>query len=95
MAINRLELAGVIATSTMKPNLKQKHLSNQIAQFILNNNLVDELGSIIRDVSAIRFRNGILDVKLLSAFEVEKTNLDEIKSLVSSYFPKVKKISID
>ncbi len=95
MATNRIELAEIIAASTMKSDFKLADFSNQVAQFLLNNNLVDQLDSIIRDVSAVRFKNGILDVKLLTAFEIDSTNLSGIKNLISAYFPKVKSISID
>ncbi len=94
MKYNRLELAQIIYGQTLN-STDTKQLAQEIAAFLLNNNLTDQLDSIIRDVKLIRQQNGILDVKVISRYPINQSMLSSIKNLLKQYYNNVKEILIE
>lgn len=94
MKYNRLELAQIIYSQTLN-STSTKQLAQEIAAFLLNNNLTDQLDSIIRDVKLIRQQNGILDVKVISRFPLNQLMLSNINNLLKQYYNNVKEILIE
>ena len=94
MKYNRLELAQIIYSQTLN-STSTKQLAQEIAAFLLNNNLTDQLDSIIRDVKLIRQQNGILDVKVISRFPINQLMLSNINNLLKQYYNNVKEILIE
>ena len=94
MKYNRLELAQIIYSQTLN-STSTKQLAQEIAAFLLNNNLTDQLDSIIRDVKLIRQQNGILDVKVISRFPLNQLMLNNINNLLKQYYNNVKEILIE
>lgn len=94
MKYNRLELAQIIYSQTLN-STSTKQLAQEIAAFLLSNNLTDQLDSIIRDVKLIRQQNGILDVKVISRFPLNQLMLSNINNLLKQYYNNVKEILIE
>ncbi len=94
MKYNRLELAQIIYSQTLN-STSTKQLAQEIAAFLLSNNLTDQLDSIIRDVKLIRQQNGILDVKVISRFPLNQLMLNNINNLLKQYYNNVKEILIE
>ena len=94
MKYNRLELAQIIYGQTLN-STDTKQLAQEIAAFLLNNNLTDQLDSIIRDVKLIRQQNGILDVKVISRYPINQSMFSSINNLLKQYYNNVKEILIE
>ena len=94
MKYNRLELAQIIYSQTLN-STSTKQLAQEIAAFLLSNDLTDQLDSIIRDVKLIRQQNGILDVKVISRFPLNQLMLSNINNLLKQYYNNVKEILIE
>ncbi len=95
MSADRLKLSKTIAKKSLDGSINSRRLSMAVAEYVLSNNLIDDLESIIRDVSVYRLAEGVLDVKLYSAFPLDKNSLTGIKALIKSHFPETNKIIID
>ena len=95
MTIDRLKLAKTIALKSLDEKHNSKSLSMAVADYVLDNNLIDDLESILRDVSVYRLSEGVLDVKLYSAFTLDQPSILSIKNLIKTYFPNVKRIILD
>ena len=95
MALSRIKLAEFIAKKSVSTNINSKSLAGSVAKAVLSSKLVEDLPSIIRDVSLNRFKSGFLDVKVTSAFVLNESNLKDIEKMIKSIFPKINRISID
>ncbi len=93
--IGRLQLAEIIAKKTLVPNVSIAQLSQEVAAYLLDNKLTAQLDSILRDISMYRYKVGILDVKVISAYQLSSDNLSNIRELINQYFDKIKSIVIE
>ncbi len=70
-------------------NIDSPDIANQLAAFLIDNNRVSELDSILRDVMELRaVQNGIVELNVTSAFELDKSSEDSIKAKVKEIYPK-------
>ena len=95
MSNDRLKLAKSIAIKSLEEKNNIKNLSTAVAQYVLDNNLTDDLESILRDVSVYRLAEGVLDVKLVSAYPLDQSSLGDIRLLIKNNFPKANKVILD
>lgn len=72
-----------------------KKAAQDIAGYLLAEKRVGELDSLMRDIQQLRAEQGTLEVTALSAHELDKHSLEEIKTLLSKKFPGTKKIIIN
>lgn len=72
-----------------------KKAAQDIAGYLLAEKRVGELDSLMRDIQQLRAEQGTLEVTALSAHELDKHSLEEIKTLLNKKFPGTKKIIIN
>ena len=74
-------------------NIDSSDIANQLAAFLIDNNRVSKLDSILRDAMELRAsENGIVEVNVSSAFELDKTSEESIKSKVKEVYPNTEKV---
>jgi F0F1-type ATP synthase delta subunit len=93
-AATRSQLAQVIAERTMDES-DPKELASEIAAFLLQENKVADLNSLLRDVQEIRLKSGIVEATLVTAHNLESVHIDEIKALLLRHFPKATTVHIN
>lgn len=86
---SRPEIAAVIAKRTLE--VQDLHaLKLAVAGFLLEQNKVDQLDSIMRDVLVYRAEHGHVEVTVVSANPVEKSVVQEVLVAVKQEFPGAK-----
>lgn len=94
MQVPRAHLAEVIAKRTMHESDLNK-LAKEIAAYLLLENRVRELESLIRDVLAYRQARGIIEANVVSAHELSSSVDKEIKAILHDKYPTAKSITVD
>lgn len=92
--VSRLELAGIIGERTMQIESAEE-LKNVIAAYLLEENDVDELDSLMRDVLAYRAAHGYVEATIVSAYPLTEGAKSEILDLLRSEYPSAKKITMN
>lgn len=82
----RPEIAAVIARRTLAVQDTQS-LQQAVAGFLLEQNRVDELDSIMRDVIAYRSEHGHVEVTVVSAYPITSDVKAEVLLAVKQEFP--------
>lgn len=94
MISTRHNLAEVIGKKTLNITEGSK-LAKEIAQFLLDEKLTNDLDSIMRDVMQYRLDNGIVEVTAISANQLSDTDLKDIEALLHREYPDGKRFIID
>lgn len=94
MKMPRSQIVPVVAKLTQKAGTT-KRLSREIAAYLLEENRVSELDSLLRDVIAYRSAEGIVEITAISAHELSDAMRRDIEKLVREQFPSVKQIVIN
>lgn len=94
MIKSRKDLAEHIGKKTLSIDDREK-LINEIAAYLLVENMTAELDSIIRDVMQYRLDNGIVEVIVKSAHELSKDDVDDIYDLLKIEYPSAKSYTVD
>lgn len=89
--VSRLELAEIIGEKTLRVESLDT-LKDVIAAYLLDENDVDELDSLMRDVLAYRAAHGYVEATLVSAHPLTDGTKTEIRDLLKTEFPNAKKI---
>lgn len=85
----RPEIAAVIAKRTL--DVHDTHaLQLAVAGFLLEQNKVDQLDSIMRDVLAYRAEHGYVEVTIVSAYPVDAAVKQDVLVAVKQEFPGAK-----
>ena len=92
--VSRLELAEIIGERTIQVE-SFKELKNAIAAYLLEENDVDELDSLMRDVLAYRANHGYVEATLVSAYPLTDATKVEISDVLKAEFPKARKITMN
>ncbi len=71
-----------------------KLLAQEIAAYLLSENRVNELDSIMRDVIAYRAERGVVEAEAVSAHELTNNVKDDIKVLMKQNYPDAKSVTI-
>ncbi|MGH7157013.1 MAG: F0F1 ATP synthase subunit delta [Candidatus Saccharimonadales bacterium] len=93
MKVPRNELVLVLAKLSGK--LPPKKFARQAASYLLDENRTGELDSLARDLIDYRAKNGIVEVTAVSAHELSKPALQEVKQQVKRLYPSVRDIIIN
>lgn len=93
MKVPRLELATVIGERTLHVR-DLKHLAREIAAYLLSENRVGELESLMRDVLAYREAHGVIEAVAVTAHELGQGVDREVSHLLHEQFPKAKEVIV-
>ncbi|NBU33256.1 hypothetical protein EB118_01695 [bacterium] len=83
---NRSQIAKAIAEKTLKVQ-DSKQLAHAVAGYLLEENRVYELDSIMRDVLAYRAQHGHVEVSVVSAFPISSDVRDDVMAAVVQEYP--------
>jgi F0F1-type ATP synthase delta subunit len=81
--------------SHMSQTITKDDLSYSVAAYLLNENRVGELDSLMRDVIALRAERGIVEITAVSAHSLSTDIKMEIEQLIRTQFKEVKLIIIN
>jgi F0F1-type ATP synthase delta subunit len=84
--VTRSQLAQTIADRTMGEG-DPKALARAIAAFLLQERIVADMDSLLRDVQEIRQKSGIVEATLVTAHDLEPSHIEAIKALLLRHFP--------
>lgn len=93
MKAPRTRLAGIIAERTLEKE-DSKHLSKEVAAYLLSERRVSELDSILRDVQSDWAKAGFVEVIASSAHPLTDELRSEITSQIKSLYPSAKQILV-
>jgi F0F1-type ATP synthase delta subunit len=93
MRIPRAQLAAVIGEKTLKQK-DLKRLTQAVAAYLMEQNSIGELESLMRDVLAYRQARGIIEAEVTSAHDLSKEALAEIKHAVKEHYPAAKHVQL-
>ena len=88
---SRLELAEIIGERTLHIE-STVTLKDAIAAYLLEENDVDDLDSLMRDVLAYRTAHGYVEATIVSAYPLMSGTKAEIRELLKAEFPAAKEI---
>lgn len=94
MIKSRKDLAEYIGKRTLDINDREK-LVNEIAAYLLEENLTSDIDSLMRDVMQYRLNKGIVEVVVKSAHELSQNDVDDIYELLKSEYPSAKSYTVD
>lgn len=89
----RTDLATIIGKKTMHVT-DMKLLAKEVAAYLMENNHVYDLESLMRDVLAYRQSHGVLEAEVISAYELDDQTLQEVKQLLKAHYPEAKKVVV-
>ncbi len=92
--ISRLELAEVIGERTLRVQ-SNDGLKDTIAAYLLEENSVADLDSLMRDVLAYRARYGYIEPTIISAFPLSAQVRDDVRNLVKQEYPDAEHIAMN
>lgn len=93
MKVARHTLAEAIAKRTM--HVQDKNLlAREIAAYLLEERRTAELESILRDIMQYRTDHGILEAKVVVAYEATQEVLSDVKKLLHDAYPKATTIHV-
>lgn len=94
MTTTRHDLVEVIAKKTL--GIKDYNtLVREVAAFLLEENLVNDLDSIMRDVIQFRLASGIIEAVVVSAHPLSDADLKDVKDLLRQEYPDAKSYIVD
>jgi F0F1-type ATP synthase delta subunit len=93
MSTERIRIADLVAERTLKDG-STKALSKSLAAYLLDNNEVDQLDSILRDVSQDWAEAGLVEVVAASAHPLTDAVVTDIKAQVKKLYPGAKQIIV-
>ncbi len=93
MAFARTELAQIVGKK-LQADLSSRTLAKELAAFLLAENRVSDLDSLMRDVMAYRQEAGIVEAEVASAHPLDDAIMRQVKQLLADKFPNAKKIIV-
>jgi F0F1-type ATP synthase delta subunit len=93
MKLSRTRLAAVIAERAGE-NVDAKQLSREIAAYLLDEDRVDELDSVLRDLMQYRADHGVVEVITVGAHSLTDTVRSDIEGVARELYPDAKQIII-
>lgn len=91
--VPRHEIAEMIAEKSLKSNTSG--LAQEVAAYLLTEGRSDELDSLLRDVMLARAERGVIDVKVVSKYDLTEQVRDDIRAQISSLYPNAKRIELN
>lgn len=93
MKVARTELATVIGERTLHVT-DVKELTRELAAYLLSENRVSELESLMRDVLTYRQSHGIIEAVASSAHELGQVVEQEVAELLREQYPDAKQVIV-
>lgn len=93
MAFARNDLAKIVGDK-LQSNRSSRELAQEIAAYLMEENRVSDLESLMRDVMAYRQHNGIVEAEVASAHPLDEATIRQVKQLLGDKFPNAKKIIV-
>lgn len=93
MKYARADLVAFLGNKTLETSDSQQ-LAREVAAYLLEQNKVYDLESVVRDVLAYREAQGIVEADVMSAHELSQETITEVHSLLKQQYPDAKKIII-
>jgi len=93
MAFARTELAEIIGKK-LKGSSSSRTLAKEVAAFLMEENRVHDLESLMRDVMAYRQDQGVVEAEVASAHPIDDSIMREVKQLIAAKYPHAKKIIV-
>lgn len=87
------QIAAVLAVHSEKSG--SRRFAESIAAYLLETGRTGELESLSRDMVSYRAAHGIVEVMAVSAHELEKSALIDIRAQIKQLYPDVKEIIIN
>lgn len=94
MTHERHHLAEIIGDKTMHIT-DSKQLAQEIAAYLLLENKVDQLDSLMRDVMNYRAERGIVEANLVSAHTLSDADIDDVKAILREEYPDASSFTLD
>lgn len=79
----------------LSSELPAKKFTDEVASYLLDNNLTSELDSLTRDLISYRAKNGIVELTAVSAHPLSAMAIKEVKAKVKQLYPKAKRIILN
>lgn len=93
MKIKRQTLAEVIDRLAKK--VPAKKLANEVAAYLLSEGRTKELDALMRDITQLRARSGIIETEVEIAHELNSGLSGSVKSVIKKLHPNAKQIIIN
>lgn len=93
MKIPRNELAKIIGERTLHikdPSL----LAREVAAYLLTENRIDDLDSLLRDIMQYRMDHGVVEAVAVSAHELDDVVHKDIQAILKTRYPEAKGIIV-
>lgn len=94
MKLGRSKLARIIAERSLDSKVSTKELSREVAAYLLTENRIGELDSLMRDVMDQRAQAGIVEVEARSSHALSATETKNIESIVRETYPNAKTVLV-
>lgn len=89
----RKEVAAFIAEKSLAKNTTD--LSKEVAAYLLSEGRTGELDSLLRDVMLARAERGVIDVNVVSKYDLTEQVRNEVRTQVRSLYPDAKRIELN
>jgi len=93
MKVPRAQVAEAIAKKTLTEH-DPAVLAREIAAYLLTENRVQDLDSLMRDVMAYRQEHGVVEATVMSAHDLTADVKSEVAGLVQDHYPAAKMVII-
>jgi F0F1-type ATP synthase delta subunit len=93
MKPRRSELVPILVKLSGK--LSAKRFSKEVAGYLLDKNMTDELDSLTRDMVSYRAESGVVEVNTVSAHQLSGAALKEVRGKVKQLYPSARQIIIN
>lgn len=90
----RHQLSELIAQKTLDAT-DQKELAREIAAYLMHENKVDSLESLVRDVIQIRADHGLVEATAISSSPLTDMVMRDLESLLKQEYPNAKKVIVN
>lgn len=94
MKTPRRKIAAVLAERSLAANANGKNLGRMVAAYLLTTGRTGELGSLMRDVQALRAEHGVVEVAAVTAHELTAAVKAGIETHVRRLYPDARQIII-
>jgi F0F1-type ATP synthase delta subunit len=91
--VPRYDIAAMIADKSLQSNTSG--LAREVAAYLLVEGRSDELDSLLRDVMLARATRGVIDVKVVSKYDLTEQVRDDIRAQFRSLYPDAKRIELN
>lgn len=92
--LKRTELARVMVDVINKSS-NEKKLAKEIAGYLVSSHQIDQLGALLRNITSLRQRQGLVEATVTTAFPLGSALTNQVQAQVKAQYPDVKRVVID